>query len=680
MLPVINPPAGGKLSAGRTFELAGTAAPGALLKLFDGGKLLGQATADANGNWKMSVPPLNAGEHTLTAITYGADGEVQASSKPLTVIVSEPEPAAATGPAVQPKIGWPPDGSAVVSARPLVAGQSFPRGVVRIYDGATLLGETIADANGYWSFRPSVALTAGEHVLTAVATSADGLTTAKAPPVTITVRSRAVTIPSWKPVAGAAPVVITPENGDTVHTVQPLFAGTAAPNSKVRLYDGDKVMGEAAVDADGRWTFRPTAPLAEGEHIIAVAPLNADGSEGAAKDTVTITIASGLGSAPGGPGIIVDSTPASSANSRPVLTGQAPAGATIRVYDGDQLLGEVKSGPDGHWYYAPAAPLTAGDHVLRFEVVGADGSTVASTETPITVAAGAPSVKPPQITTPSQGQAAPGDVLSGTAPAGSQVQIYDGNTLIGGTTAGANGKWRFRLPANLTAGAHDIHVVAVDQTGLPVSQSKAVAIVVAPPRTLPVTGAARRETETGPMRVVQKEILMDPDDDVNPFDDETEEAGAMRAGGLGDLLGGLLGGGAASGDMSAILGSLLGGAGGQGGGLDIGGLLGSLMGGADGQEGAPDISGLLQGLMGGAGGHEGAPDMAGLMGLLGGAGGQEGAPDMAGLMGLLGGAGGQEGAPDVSSLLQGLAGGGAGGQSQADLGDLLSGLLGGAAQ
>ena len=40
---------------------------------------------------------------------------------------------------------------------------------------------------------------------------------------------------------------------------------------------------------------------------------------------------------------------------------------------------------------------------------------------------------------------------------------------------------------------------------------------------------------------------MDPDDDVNPFDDETEEAGAMRAGGLGDLLGGLLGGGAASG-------------------------------------------------------------------------------------------------------------------------------------
>ena len=53
-------------------------------------------------------------------------------------------------------------------------------------------------------------------------------------------------------------------------------------------------------------------------------------------------------------------------------------------------------------------------------------------------------VKPPQITTPAQGQVAPGDVLSGTAPAGSQVQIYDGSTLIGGTTAGA--KWQVAVP------------------------------------------------------------------------------------------------------------------------------------------------------------------------------------------------------------------------------------------
>ncbi len=488
-LPVIRPPAAGKLTAGAATELAGTAAPGTLLKLYDGDKLLGEATADANGEWKMAISPLVAGEHTLTAIAYGADGAVQASSKPLIVIVPEAQPGAETAAAAQPRIGWPPDGSTVVSSRPLVTGQSFPRGVVRIYDGKTLLGETVADANGFWSFRPSVALTAGQHVLTAAATSADGRTTENTPPVTITVRGRTVTLPSWKPSAAAAPAFVTPTNGATVDTLRPLFAGTAAPNSTVRLYDGEKVMGEATVDSDGRWNFRPTTPFSEGEHTVTVALLNADGTESTSSATVTITVATGLGTAPAEVPLVIGAVPGTTSNRRPVLTGQAPANATIRVYDGDQLLGEIKAGPDGLWYYVPASPLTTGEHLLRFEVVGPDGGTVTSVDRPITVAAGATSVAPPEVAVPAQGQVAPGDMLTGTAPAGSQVQVYEGGTLIGGTTAGANGKWRFRLPKNLSGGKHEIHVVVVDQTGSPVSQSVVVTVVVAPPRTLPVTGA-----------------------------------------------------------------------------------------------------------------------------------------------------------------------------------------------
>jgi len=296
-----------------------------------------------------------------------------------------------------------------------VAGQSFPHGVVQVYDGATLLGETIADANGLWTFRPSAPLKPGQHVLTAVATSADGKTTAKSTPVTITVPDRAVTIPAWKPATGAAPVFITPENGGTVNTEQPLFTGTAAPNSRVRLYDGYAVMGEAAVDSDGRWSFRPTAPLAEGEHTIAVVLVDADGSEVGSKASVTITVASGLGTTPTEP------------------------------------------------------PLAA---------------------IPTATTSGAATATPPTVTVSAPRQAAPGDVISGTAPPGSQVQIYEGSTLLGGTTAGANGKWRFRLPAGLSAGAHEIHAVVVGSNGAPLSESETITVVVAPPKTLPVTGAA----------------------------------------------------------------------------------------------------------------------------------------------------------------------------------------------
>jgi large repetitive protein len=203
---------------------------------------------------------------------------------------------------------------------------------------------------------------------------------------------------------------------------------------------------------------------------------------------VTITVASGLGKAPAEAPLVINALPATTSNRRPVLTGRAPSGATIRVYDGDQLLGEAKAGPDGLWYFVPTAPLATGEHVLRFEVVGPDGGAVTSVDRRITVAAGATAVEPPKITVPAQGQAAPGDLLTGTAPPGSQVQIYEGGTLIGGTTAGANGKWRFRLPKNLGAGKHEIHVVAVDQSGSPVSQSVTLTIEVSPPRTLPVTG------------------------------------------------------------------------------------------------------------------------------------------------------------------------------------------------
>ena len=487
ILPAIVLPADIEFKADAPVELAGTAAPGAKIKLYDGSKLVGEATVDASGNWKMSVSPLAVGEHVLTAVTYGTDGQAEGSSKPLTVTVSAPQP-----PAGQSSIAWPLDGSTVVSARPLLTGQAFPGGVVSIFDGEKLLGETLADGNGRWSFRPSVPFSPGQHVLTAVATTPDGQTTVESPPVTISVGARTVVIPSRKPPSGATPAFVTPADGGIVNTVQPLFAGTAAPGAVVRLYDGAKVMGETTADSDGRWSFRPSAPLAEGEHTVTAVALNADGTESAAKSTLTLTVASGLGQKPAQPLLLARALPAILSNNRPALTGQALPGATVRIYDGDQLVGEVKAGPDGSWYFVPTAPLAPGEHVLRVDVVGPDGAKLASAEYPVTVVEGAKPVEPPKVVVPAQGQVAPGDVLSGTAPAGSRVRIYDGDTLIGTTTAGANGKWRFKLPKNLAAGQHVFRAAVLDQAEAPVSHSPSVPLKVVPPATLPVTGATFR--------------------------------------------------------------------------------------------------------------------------------------------------------------------------------------------
>ena len=487
--PVIAPPVDDQLTGAAPTELSGTAAPGFSIKLYDGAKLIGEATVDANGNWTVTVEPLAAGEHSLTAIVYSPDGEVQGASKPLIVNVPATQPAAGAGGVRQPTIGWPPDGSVVVTARPLMTGQAFPGGVVRVFDGDVLLGETIADSHGRWVFRPSEPLAAGQHVLTAAATSPDGLTTLESLPVTVAVRAQSVVIPSLKPESGAAPVVVNPEDGSTVNTAQPLFTGMVAPNTVVRLYDGVQVMGEATSDPDGRWSFRPTSPLAEGEHTVTVAPLNPDGTESTVKSTLNLTVDSGRGTAPVQLPLVTNKLPEILSNSRPALAGQATPGATIQIYDGDQLVGEVKAGPDGRWYFVPTAPLAPGPHVLRVQAVGSDGALLASAEYPITVAAGAKPIEPPKIVSPKQGQVAPGDVLSGTAPAGSQVQIFDGDRLLGTTMAGANGKWRFKLPKDLQAGKHMFKVVILDQAGKPASESVSVPVEVTPPATLPVTGS-----------------------------------------------------------------------------------------------------------------------------------------------------------------------------------------------
>ncbi len=49
----------------------------------------------------------------------------------------------------------------------------------------------------------------------------------------------------------------------------------------------------------------------------------------------------------------------------------------------------------------------------------------------------------------------PGAALTGTAAPGAKVQIFDGDTLLGETTAGPDGKWQFSLPA-LAAGSHSL--------------------------------------------------------------------------------------------------------------------------------------------------------------------------------------------------------------------------------
>jgi hypothetical protein len=69
-------------------QLSGMAEAGSAVKVYDNGSnLVGNGTADANGNWSIVTNVLSNGSHTLTAIATDAAGNVSAASQPVAPVI-----------------------------------------------------------------------------------------------------------------------------------------------------------------------------------------------------------------------------------------------------------------------------------------------------------------------------------------------------------------------------------------------------------------------------------------------------------------------------------------------------------------------------------------------------------------------------------------------------------------
>ena len=50
------------------------------------------------------------------------------------------------------------------------------------------------------------------------------------------------------------------------------------------------------------------------------------------------------------------------------IEGTAPAGSTVVIYDGKEVLGTVTAGDDGRWRYTLSLPWAEGEHILTVRV------------------------------------------------------------------------------------------------------------------------------------------------------------------------------------------------------------------------------------------------------------------------------------------------------------------------
>ncbi|PZX33955.1 putative secreted protein (type I secretion substrate), partial [Cupriavidus phytorum] len=433
--------------------ISGTAEAGSTVDIdLDGdGTPDATVTADATtGVWTYSPgTPLPDG----TGISVTATDAAGNTSAPATATVDATPPAipAITGATDDNPVSTPlASGDSTNDNTPTLSGTADAGSTISIYNGATLIGTTVADATtGAWSFTPTTPLTDGPYALTATATDAAGNVSAPTAAFNLTVDT-----------AAPADPIITVANGTTL-------SGTAEAGSTVNIdLDGDgNPEGTVTADATtGEWTYSPAGGLPDG----AVASVTASDAAGNTSAPATVTIDAVPPAVPLITSVTDDNpvaTPLNSGDSTndstPTLVGSADPGSTISIFNGATLIGTtVADATTGAWSFTPTSPLTDGPYALTATATDAAGNISAPTAAfNLTVDTAAPA--DPIITV------ANGTTLSGTAEAGSTVNIDldgDGNPEGTVTADATTGAWTYSPAGGLSDGVL-ASVTATDAAG-----------------------------------------------------------------------------------------------------------------------------------------------------------------------------------------------------------------------
>lgn len=244
--------------------------------------------------------------------------------------------------------------------------------------------------------------------------------------------------------------------GDTVLEI----TGSTSPGAFITFKDGGNLIGTTT--ANGSGAFSQTFPAqTPGIHSISV---TAEDSEGRLTDSVsanvnlvehfTTTLDLFL------PSTIQLSEASLSIGENLIISGETLPGSSVAINLDNNQTASVTSNGSGEWTYSlPTANLAPGQHSI-YVVVSNSGDTSyptaartftlsapPSTTTPpgSTVPPGQTVVRPPAptITEPADGAIITNDQLTvrGTGLPGAQIELYNGDIIIGSTFVDEDGNW-----------------------------------------------------------------------------------------------------------------------------------------------------------------------------------------------------------------------------------------------
>ncbi|MDR0806171.1 MAG: Ig-like domain-containing protein [Enterobacteriaceae bacterium] len=482
----------------------GKAEPNGKVTIYNGSQIIGSAVVDDNGDWSFTPSSsLADGSYQFTTTVTDIAGNTGAHSPIINITIDTSVPSISLDRLVDDEGDIQGDialAGVTDDTRPEIIGTSKAGSIVKVYDGSTLLGSTIADADGNWSFTPVSDLGQGKHTITATAKDLAGNITAPTSGFEFTIDTTQPvqpTIESAQDDVGSVQGPLT--NGSATDDPTPTLSGHAEKGSIVKVYDGDALLGSVVANSTtGQWSYTPTSPLGEGEHKFHVTSTDKAGNESlpsadfvlttdfTGPDSSKLAITSVIDNVGGQTGDVAGIDPVNhmTDDTRPTIHGTGTAGDTIIVYtkndiSGEHEIGRTTVGSDGTWELRPETPLAKGENTLTaVEMDSVGNATAPSGSYMVNVDPGRPN--PPVIESVldnvnnADGQVVAlqkGDVtddntptLKGTAVAGGTVTFYNNGIIIGTAIVDGKGNWEF-TPSPLADGTYHIKADVVDSIG-----------------------------------------------------------------------------------------------------------------------------------------------------------------------------------------------------------------------
>ncbi|WP_244477087.1 Ig-like domain-containing protein, partial [Methylobacterium sp. Leaf117] len=457
-----------------TPTITGTAEVGSTVTISDNGIVLGTALADTNGAFSFTpATDLAQGANSFTVTARDLAGNVSAASAAVALTIDSLAPDA---PVITTVAGLTND------ATPTITGTAEAGSTVTISDNGIVLGTTVADTNGVFSFTPATDLAQGANSVTVTAQDLAGNVSAPSSAVALTIDS----------VAPGAPVITTPAG--LINDATPTITGTAEAGSTVTISDNGILLGTALAGANGVFSFTPTTPLTEGSNLLTATARGPAGNVSTPSAAVALTIDSLAPDAP-----VITSAAGLTNDATPTITGTAEAGSTVTISGNGLVLGTAVADTSGAFNFTPAANLVQGANSVTVTAQDLAGNVSApSAAVALTIDSLAPAAPTLTIAPGLTNDATP--TITGTAEAGSAVIISDNGIVLGTTVADTNGVFSFTPAADLAQGASSITVTAQDLAGNVSAPSTAVALTIdsVAPGAPVITTAAGLTTDATP--------------------------------------------------------------------------------------------------------------------------------------------------------------------------------------